>query len=291
MTSLLPWRTGRTIARNLYRNDVYVGVVDTPELAAEIVAAMNGQRPNKESQRCTYVDGSDRCRLPAGHPLTGWYDGHEFEQRSANPLTDRSAEGAFRMIETWCDANGDSCGICSSHVRNGEHGQVWVEELEGNIECPVGVLRAEMVRLEVTPVQTRTVGSIAEPVQGPTCTRCDEEFATLCGTCHRQSLEEAVDHFGSDDGRQHCRGCVTSPGALACAGVPPSETPASSAWDPTPTESELKFEIAQLRVQLGDLREVCITVLDEEHLLGRNIGTVLQRAVDACSCLEKDRSR
>jgi hypothetical protein len=36
------WRVGRKLGRTLYRDDVCIGMVDTPELAAEIVAAMNG---------------------------------------------------------------------------------------------------------------------------------------------------------------------------------------------------------------------------------------------------------
>lgn len=35
------WRTGRTLGRTLYRDDVCVGMVDTPELAKSIVDAMN----------------------------------------------------------------------------------------------------------------------------------------------------------------------------------------------------------------------------------------------------------
>ena len=35
------WRVGRKLGRTLYRDEVCVGMVDTPELAAEIVAAMN----------------------------------------------------------------------------------------------------------------------------------------------------------------------------------------------------------------------------------------------------------
>ena len=35
------WRVGRKLGRTLYKDDRCVGMVDTPELAAEIVAAMN----------------------------------------------------------------------------------------------------------------------------------------------------------------------------------------------------------------------------------------------------------
>lgn len=40
------WRVGRKLGRTIYRDWVCVGMVDTPELAAEIVAAMNGAAPN-----------------------------------------------------------------------------------------------------------------------------------------------------------------------------------------------------------------------------------------------------
>lgn len=35
------WRVGRKLGRTLYRDDICVGMVDNPELAAEIVEAMN----------------------------------------------------------------------------------------------------------------------------------------------------------------------------------------------------------------------------------------------------------
>lgn len=35
------WRVGRKIPKNLYKGDLDVGRMDTPELAAEVVAGMN----------------------------------------------------------------------------------------------------------------------------------------------------------------------------------------------------------------------------------------------------------
>lgn len=35
------WRIGRKVGRTLYRNDELVGVMDTPELAAQVVAALD----------------------------------------------------------------------------------------------------------------------------------------------------------------------------------------------------------------------------------------------------------
>lgn len=37
----MTWRVGRKLGRTLYRDDACVGMVDTPELAAQIAAAMN----------------------------------------------------------------------------------------------------------------------------------------------------------------------------------------------------------------------------------------------------------
>ena len=40
------WRVGTKLGRTLYRNEQCVGIVDSRELAAEIVAAMNEAAPN-----------------------------------------------------------------------------------------------------------------------------------------------------------------------------------------------------------------------------------------------------
>lgn len=39
------WRVGRKLGRTLYRDDECVGMLDTPELGAEVVAALNGAAP------------------------------------------------------------------------------------------------------------------------------------------------------------------------------------------------------------------------------------------------------
>jgi hypothetical protein len=39
--AMATWRVGRKLGRTLYKDDQCVGMVDTPELAAEIVRAMN----------------------------------------------------------------------------------------------------------------------------------------------------------------------------------------------------------------------------------------------------------
>lgn len=37
------WRVGRKLGRTLYRDEQFVGLVDTAEIASEIVEAMNGR--------------------------------------------------------------------------------------------------------------------------------------------------------------------------------------------------------------------------------------------------------
>lgn len=37
------WRVGRSQLRTIYRDDVLVGLMDSPEIAAEVVAALNGR--------------------------------------------------------------------------------------------------------------------------------------------------------------------------------------------------------------------------------------------------------
>jgi hypothetical protein len=54
----MTWRTGRKFGRTLYRNEVCAGMVDTPEIAAEIVEAINRLR------EAEYIaDGVDAERI------------------------------------------------------------------------------------------------------------------------------------------------------------------------------------------------------------------------------------
>lgn len=48
------WRVGSRVPRNLYENDRDVGRMDTPELAARVVAAMNREVavPEGEAEKC-----------------------------------------------------------------------------------------------------------------------------------------------------------------------------------------------------------------------------------------------
>jgi hypothetical protein len=65
------WRVGRKLGRTLYCDDVCVGMVDTPELAAEIVAAMNKDQLAVTSARAVdrmaVLDLLKKCGItPAG---------------------------------------------------------------------------------------------------------------------------------------------------------------------------------------------------------------------------------
>jgi hypothetical protein len=46
------WRVGRKLGRTLYRDGRCVGMVDSPELAAEIVSSLNGNAPNDRAGIC-----------------------------------------------------------------------------------------------------------------------------------------------------------------------------------------------------------------------------------------------
>jgi predicted DNA-binding transcriptional regulator AlpA len=67
------WRVGRKLGRTLYRNDVCVGLVDTPGLALEIVEALNARaaaaaKPARESYpipipETEYLDTKQAAKL------------------------------------------------------------------------------------------------------------------------------------------------------------------------------------------------------------------------------------
>lgn len=50
------WRAGRKVGRTLYRDDVLVGVMDTPELAAQVVEALNGTASAVDTSGCYCSD-------------------------------------------------------------------------------------------------------------------------------------------------------------------------------------------------------------------------------------------
>lgn len=66
------WRVGRKLGRTIYKDDAIVGLVDTPELAAEIVARMNEPSPVRaertQTEDCPAVGSG-------GQHSQEWYDG------------------------------------------------------------------------------------------------------------------------------------------------------------------------------------------------------------------------
>jgi hypothetical protein len=58
------WRVGRTLGRTLYRDGVCVGIVDTPEIAAEIVAACNAARTQREKVGASQTPAKPPCDHP-----------------------------------------------------------------------------------------------------------------------------------------------------------------------------------------------------------------------------------
>jgi hypothetical protein len=64
------WRVGRSLGRTLYLDDKVIGMVDTPELAARIVAAMNRATGAPDKTQCDWcrasgvaVDKDGRCKV------------------------------------------------------------------------------------------------------------------------------------------------------------------------------------------------------------------------------------
>lgn len=56
------WRTGRKVGRTIYRDDVLVGVMDTPELATSVVESIN-VIAERDRYRATLEKLQDVCVL------------------------------------------------------------------------------------------------------------------------------------------------------------------------------------------------------------------------------------
>jgi hypothetical protein len=85
-----------------------------------------------------------------------------------------------------------------------------------------------------------------------TCEVCDEERASVCKSCQKQNIEEAVDHYSDDKGRLHCQECIIRGEGKRCPGMPRSET----AWVPAVNE----------RVYMPELQEYA-TVLNHQAFI------------------------
>ncbi len=71
------WRVGRTLGRTLYKDDVCIGMVDTPELATEIVIALNDLARARETTALL----QKRCQEALQHvesarPALKWVRNH-----------------------------------------------------------------------------------------------------------------------------------------------------------------------------------------------------------------------
>jgi hypothetical protein len=64
------WRVGRKLGRTLYRDDQVVGMVDTPEIAAEIVAAMNLAEHNAKAAGWVAQDNPSLVPIPRPPSVT-----------------------------------------------------------------------------------------------------------------------------------------------------------------------------------------------------------------------------
>lgn len=70
------WRVGRSVGRTLYLDGKLIGLVDTPELAAEIVETMNrvGRLLDEVLTAPGHTGTTDCCTYgcPAPEPRTDW---------------------------------------------------------------------------------------------------------------------------------------------------------------------------------------------------------------------------
>lgn len=62
MSDFAKWRTGGKLGRTIYRDEVRVGMLDTPEIAKEIVTALNvvPRMPREEGRHFVLVDAISR---------------------------------------------------------------------------------------------------------------------------------------------------------------------------------------------------------------------------------------
>lgn len=57
------WRTGRKVGRTIYRDEVLVGVMDTPELAAQVVDAISAREAAREGVTGWFMTNDEYVRL------------------------------------------------------------------------------------------------------------------------------------------------------------------------------------------------------------------------------------
>ena len=206
------------------------------------------QRADKADPRCTFVDGFDRCRLPGGHPLTGWYDGHEFEQRSANPVpaevtaVDGLRVGDVVRVRPVSSVAEDYYGIVGSITKLGASAvEVDTPECKGWFS-PSSLER--IVHRDVTP---QNLGEPGRSHGGH--------------TCDVTTVRESIDDVAYD---LRCAACV----ALRISLVGPMLPVVPRTETPIPPWRELLTEL--VAECIGDGRDesciVCGSHHDEEHV-------------------------
>ena len=101
----MSWRVGTKLGRTLYVDDLCVGMVDTPELAAAIVAAMNGAAAVEHEARAKVIA---ELREEADFGSSGYdeimaaADKLEREGKHMSKPTTADVETAMALIES-CD--------------------------------------------------------------------------------------------------------------------------------------------------------------------------------------------
>jgi hypothetical protein len=66
------WRVGREVGRTLYLNETLVGLMDTPDLAAAVVAVMNAQVADAPAAAQALRDAADAYDGPGGLSVRAW---------------------------------------------------------------------------------------------------------------------------------------------------------------------------------------------------------------------------
>lgn len=76
------WRTGRKVGRTIYRNDELVGVMDTPQLAEQVVDAVNGDiHPKVRERRVERLAEVLFVRFDRAALTTPWVEADGQDQR------------------------------------------------------------------------------------------------------------------------------------------------------------------------------------------------------------------
>ena len=100
------WRVGRKLGRTLYKDDACVGIVDTPELAAEIVKAMASlSEPALDALGTTAMSTCGRCGLPVSSGICA-PEPRVFHDKPEDCIPDlrRALDAYGAAYKLWADA-------------------------------------------------------------------------------------------------------------------------------------------------------------------------------------------